>query len=388
MIHYIDELTKEDLKGKKVLLRLDLNVPLKDGEIEDPTRLDRVIPTVDFLREKEAQVIIISHIENKEGENESLFMVWNYLNGFFPLEFCPTYFTPEAVEKILNLKDKGVLMMENVRFNPGEKENDQDFAKKLSQMGDIYVNDSFAVDHRKHASLTTLPYMMPHYGGLLLKEEIENLSKALFPKTPFVFIIGGAKFETKIPLIKKYLDKADKVFVGGALANNFFKEKGWEVGTSLVSDGDFDLREALENSKLVLPVDVTVTNKAGDVSFKKPEDVGKSDCIVDVGPETLKQLETILDGAKTVLWNGPLGNYEAGFADKTESLAEMLADLTSNGVETILGGGDSIASIHKLNLAHKFTFISTGGGAMLDYLVNETLPAIEALSDEQKVESL
>src|SRR3989344_6269835 len=206
MIHYIDELTKGDLKGKKVLLRLDLNVPIKDGEIEDATRLDKIIPTVDYLREKEAQVIIISHLENKEGENESLFLVWNYLNGFFPVEFCPSYFTPESVEKILNLKDKGVLLFENVRFNVGEKENDQDFAKKLSQMGDIYVNDSFAEAHRKHASLVTLPYLMPHYGGLLLKEEISHLSKAFNPKRPFIFIIGGVKFGTKLPLIKKYLE--------------------------------------------------------------------------------------------------------------------------------------------------------------------------------------
>jgi len=388
MIHYIDELTKGDLKGKKVLLRLDLNVPIKDGEIEDATRLDKIIPTVDYLREKEAQVIIISHLENKEGENESLFLVWNYLNGFFPVEFCPSYFTPESVEKILNLKDKGVLLFENVRFNVGEKENDQDFAKKLSQMGDIYVNDSFAVGHRKHASLTTLPYLMPHYGGLLLKEEIKHLSKAFNPKRPFVFILGGAKFDTKLPLIKKYLEKADFVFVAGALTSDLFKAKGFEVGTSLVSEGNFDLKGVIDNPKLVLPVDVTVTNKAGDVSFKKPEDVKKSDCIVDVGPETLEQLKTLLNGVKTVLWNGPLGNYEAGFSDKTESLAGLLAELTSKGAETILGGGDSIASIHKLNLAHKFTFISTGGGAMLEYLVNENLPALQALEDEQKVENL
>ena len=388
MIKYIDELTTTDLKGKKVLLRLDLNVPLKDGEIEDTTRLDRIIPTVDFLREKEAQVIIISHLENKEGENESLYMVWSYLNGFFPVDFCPTFFSPESVQKILNLKDKGVLMMENVRFNPGEKQNDQDFAKKLAQMGDIYVNDSFAVDHRKHASLTTLPYLMPHYGGLLLKQEIENLKKAFNPENPFIFIQGGAKFETKIPLIKKYLQKADTVFVGGALMINFFKEKGFEVGTSLISEGDFELKELLENPKLILPVDVTVTGKNGKVSFKKPDEVLKSDCIVDVGVETLEQLKTILKDAKTIIWNGPMGNYEEGFKDKTESFAEIIAEATTNGAESIVGGGDTLASINSLGLDHKFTFISTGGGAMLDFLVNETLPALQALEDEQKVESL
>ncbi len=376
---YIDELGKEELEGKRVLLRLDLNVPIHEGEIEDTTRLDRIIPTVDFLREKNAQIIILSHLENKEGENESLLLVWDYLKGFFPVEFCPTYFTPEALEKVLELKDKGVLMFENIRLNPGEKENDQDFAKKLSQMGDIYVNDSFGVNHRKHASLTTLPYLMPHYGGLLLKEEIQNLSKAFSPVSPFLFILGGAKFDTKLPLLKKYLEKADTVFVGGALANDIFKAKGFEVGTSLVSSGNISLEEIVTNPKLMIPVDVTVTDSKGKVSFKKPEEVEAEDCIVDVGPETIQALKAVIENTKTIVWNGPLGNYEAGFKDKTEALAEIIADASKDGTESIVGGGDTVASIKTLGLEHKFTFVSTGGGAMLEYLESETLPVLEAL---------
>jgi phosphoglycerate kinase len=380
MIKYIDELGKEELKGKRVLLRLDLNVPVEDGIITDTHRLDKAISTVDYLRLQEAKVIILAHLENKEGGNESLLPIYDHLNGFFKLDFCPTYFTPEAVEKVLKLEDKNVLLFENVRINPGEKENDSDFSKKLSQMADFYVNDAFSVSHRKHASIVGVPEFLPHYGGLLLREEIENLSKVFQPKHPFVFILGGAKFVTKLPLIKKYLNIADTVFVGGALANDVFIEEGFEVGKSLVSKGDFGIKEMLTNPKFKTFKDVTVTNESNEVLFKEPSEVGKNDCIVDAGPETLNHFREVLNEAKTIVWNGPLGNYEKGFADKTESLAEMIAEFTEkNGAESIVGGGDTVASINKLGLDDKFTFISTGGGAMLDFLVNETLVGLQAL---------
>ncbi len=379
---YIDELKKEDLQGKRVLLRLDLNVPLTDTGIGDTYRLEKAVSTVDFLREMEAKTIIIAHLENKEGGNDSLLPIWNYLNGYFKTDFCPTYFSPEAIEKVLKLEDKGVLLFENVRVNPGEKENDKEFAKKLSQMADIYVNDAFSVSHRKHASIVGVPEFLPHYGGLVLKEEIENISKAFNPKRPFVFILGGAKFETKLPLIKKYLEKADTVFVGGALANDVLKVSGHEVGTSLVAKSveGLGIEDMIKNPKFKTFVDVTVTNEKGYVSLKKIDELKSDECIVDSGPETVEELKKIISEAKTVVWNGPLGNYEKGFSDKTEQLAEIISSLTSDsGVESIIGGGDTIASIQKLKLEHKFTFVSTGGGAMLDYLVNETLPGIEAL---------
>ncbi len=378
MIKYIDDLEVEDLRGKRVLLRLDLNVPVENGEITDTNRLDRVIATVDFLREKEAQIVIIAHLENKDGGNESLFPIYHHLNGYFPLEFCPTFFTAESVDKLLKMENKSVLLFENVRTNAGEKENDPEFAKKLAQMGDIYVNDAFSVSHRKHASIVGVPEFLPHYGGLLLRQEIEHISKVFNPEHPFVFILGGAKFETKLPLIKKYLDSADKVFVGGALANDIFKTKGLEVGKSLVSK-NADLTDIINNPKLLTSVDVTVTKPDGASSFKKPEEIEADETVVDAGPETLEQFKKILDGAKTIVWNGPLGNYEIGFKDKTESLAEIIAEATANGAQSIIGGGDTVASINTLGFEHKFSFISTGGGAMLDYLVNETLVGIEAL---------
>ena len=382
-IKYLDELGKEDLEGKRVLLRLDLNVSVVEGKVFDDFDIQKIIPTVDFLRNKNAQTIILAHIEDNHGEPTTLLPVLDYLKGYFTVDFCPTYFTPEAVDKVLKLENKGVLLFENVRINPGEKENDSEFAKKLSQMADIYVNDAFGVSHRKHASIVGVPEFLPHYGGLLMRQEIKRLSK-VFNATnsslhPFVFILGGAKFDTKLPLIKKYLQIADWVFVGGALANDIFKAKGFEVGTSLVSEGEFNLASIIQDPKLKLPVDVTVTKVNEKVGFKNPEGVLKDECIVDAGPKTVEQIKSLLSGVKTVVWNGPLGNYELGFKDRTEMLSKIIVKATTAGTESVVGGGDTIASISKLGLKHKFSFISTGGGAMLDFLLDETLVGIQSL---------
>jgi 3-phosphoglycerate kinase len=387
MIKYIDEVT--NLKGVKVLLRLDLNVPIVDGKVTDPYRMERSLQTIDFLRHNEAQTIIIAHCEGKESS--TLLPMWDYLKGFLPIDFCPTFFTPDAIDKLLKMQNGGVLLFENLRINDGEKSNDPEFAKKLAQMADIYVNDAFSVSHRKHASIVGLPQIMPHYGGLLLREEIENLSKVFSPEHPFIFFLAGAKFETKLPLIKKYLDVADKVFVGGALASDIFKAKGFEIGKSLASDssaGDFGIPELLKNPKLIFPTDVTVTGADDSVAFKKQNEITTDEIIVDAGPETIVELKNILNGSsignspKTIVWNGPLGNFEKGFGDKTEQLAELIADATVKGARSIVGGGDTLSSIRKLGLEEKFSFVSTGGGAMLDFLVNETLPGIEALQDK------
>lgn len=376
MIKYIDEV--ENLKGVKVLLRLDLSVPIINSKLATTFQIDRVLKTIDFLRSKEAQIIIISHAEdNSDG---SLLPMADYLNGFFPVQYSPTYFTPDAIDKLLKLDNKGVLLFGNLRANSGEKANDPEFAKKLSQMADIYVDDAFSVCHRKHASIVSVPQFLPHYGGLLLREEIENLSKVFNPKHPFIFLLGGAKFETKLPLIKKYLDTADCVFVGGALASDIYKAKGFEIGKSLTSDGDFGIPELLKNPKLIFPVDVTVTKADGLVAFKKQNEIALDETIVDAGPQTITELKNVLSGAKTVVWNGPLGNFEIGFGDKTEQFAELIAEATTNGAESIVGGGDTLSSIKKLGLEEKFSFVSTGGGAMIDFLVNETLPGIDALA--------
>jgi phosphoglycerate kinase len=301
----------------------------------------------------------------------------DYLNGFVKTEFAKDLFSPVTIKLVADMQDGDVLMLENLRLDPGEKANDPEFAKKLAAYGDLYVNDAFSVSHRKHASLVGVPKLLPSYFGLQFLKEVENLSKAFTPTHPFLFILGGAKFDTKLPLIEKYLAKADHVIVVGALANNVYKTRGYEVGTSLVSLGEFGIEAMLPNPKFVVPCDVTIKKPDGSLSLKSADKVELDEYIGDVGPETISTIEGLVIDASLIVWNGPLGNYEAGFFDKTEQLAQIIADSKAT---TIVGGGDTLASIEKLGLMDKFTFVSTAGGAMLDFLVNETLPAIGALT--------
>lgn len=363
-----------DVAGKRVLLRVDLNTPVVDGKVSDPYRIDQIIPTIDMLRLKKAKIIILAHTETKG--NTSLWPMADYLNGFVKVHFAKDLFSAETVSMIADMEDGDVVMLENLRSDEGEKANDEAFAKKLAQYADIYVNDAFSVSHRKHASVVGVPQFLPSYAGPLFINEVENLSKAFNPSHPFVFILGGAKFDTKLPLIEKYLDKADGVVVVGALANNVFKTKGFEVGVSLVSPGDFGIDAMLNNPKFVAPVDVTVKKADGSMEIKKANEVLVDEYIGDAGSETVEKIGELVKNASLVVWNGPLGNYEEGFTEQTEKLAEIIA---GSDATTIVGGGDTLASIEKLNLAHKFSFVSTAGGAMLDFLVNETLPGIDAL---------
>ncbi|MHB1316646.1 MAG: phosphoglycerate kinase [Minisyncoccota bacterium] len=363
-----------DIAGKRVLLRLDLNTPVIDGKVTDSYRIDQAIPTIDMLRLKKAKIIIIAHTES--GDNTTLHPMFDYLNGFVPVHFAKDLFSAETIKMITDMEDGDVVMLENLRLDDGEKGNSEDFAKKLSQYADLYVNEAFSVSHRKHASIVGIPKFLPSYFGPLFINEVENLSKAFVPKHPFVFILGGAKFDTKLPLIKKYLDRADYVVVAGALANNIFKTQGFEVGSSLVSEGDFGIEEMLKDPKFIFPTDITVKKLDGTMEIKKTNEVLPDEYIGDVGGETLEKISELVKDASLVVWNGPLGNYEAGFTEETEKLAQIIADSSAT---TIVGGGDTLASIEKLGLMDKFTFVSTAGGAMLDFLVNETLPGINAL---------
>lgn len=364
-----------DLEGKRVIIRLDLNAPVVDGKITDTYRIDRIVSTLDLLHIKKAKTIIVAHTES--GDNTSLFPMWEYLNGILPVAFCKDYFTPEAVAYVADLPDGGALMFENVRNNPGEKTNDPEFAKKLASYADLYINEAFSVSHRPHASIIGLPQFLPHYAGPLFISEVENLSKSFSPSHPFLFIIGGAKFETKLPLIQKFLKSADIVFVGGALATDIFKAKGYEVGASLVSEGEFNVKELLSNEKLVYPSDVVVKEEGGGSAVRDVDAVQKDDYIADMGPKTIEVLKGEIQKAQFILWNGPMGNYELGFTKPTEELATLIAE---SDAETIVGGGDTLASIESLGMLEKFSFVSTAGGAMLDFLANETLPGIEALT--------
>ncbi|NQV88182.1 MAG: phosphoglycerate kinase [Parcubacteria group bacterium] len=365
----------KDLRGKRVLLRADFNVPINNnGEVEDIFRIEKTLPTINFLREAGAKTIIVSHFGSKESK--SLKPVYLYLEKNFPVTFLEHPYSGANDPELSQMSNGDVVLLENLRFNDGEKNNDEKFAKFLASLADIYVNDAFSASHREHASIVGVPKHISGYAGILFIEEVDNLSKAFHPTRPFLFVLGGAKFDTKLPLIKKFIPLVDNIFVGGALANNFFKETGKSVGRSLVSEGDFDLKELIGNKKIILPTDVVVKN-GEEISTKTPDQILPEDFIWDAGEKSIDEIKKILFESKFVLWNGPLGNFEIGFKQGTLNLAKIIAE---SDVESIVGGGDTLAAIKELGLYNKFSFVSTGGGAMLDFLANEMLPGIEVLN--------
>lgn len=371
------------LKGKKVLLRVDVSVPVEGGMILDDFRIRKIVPTLRFLRDHGARTLIIAHAGR--DPSESLVPVRDYLKTEFSgLLFCEDLFGTETVASIESLQDGGLLLFENIRKYPEETANDKEFTRRLASLADTYVNDAFAVSHREHASLVGVPRYLPSYIGLLFEEEMTHLSRALHPPHPALFVLAGAKFETKIPLLKKFLSIADTLFVGGELANELFKRKGFEVGDSVVAEENFGVEELLTSEKVVLPVDVRVHSGEGVVADRRPDEITPGEKILDAGAQTAGQLKALSSEARFVLWNGPLGNYENGFEEGTEALARILAE--SDAV-SVVGGGDTLAAIAKLNLEEKFTFVSTGGGAMLDFLADETLPGIEAIKKQTNNES-
>ena len=343
----------KNLKDKKVLMRVDFNVPIKNGEILDDFKIRKALPTIKFLQRKGAEVILISHL-GKDG-TESMKPVADCLKKYIK---------------------KNIILLDNIRKFPGEVKNDLNFARKLAKLGDIYVNDAFSVSHRSHASIVSLPKFLPSYAGFQLEEEIKNLSKVFKkPKHPFLCITGGAKFSTKIPLIRKYLRSADYVFVGGALSNNFLKAQGYEIGKSLVNNTNYNFKEILKNRKLILPEDIVV--KSGNRLINKRIDkIKKDEIILDIGSKTTKNLVRLVEKSKFILWNGPLGKYESSGARSTEKILRLVAN---SKIESIIGGGDIVALVSQMKLENKFSFVSTGGGAMLDFLTTGTLPGIKAL---------
>ncbi len=363
---------EKDLRGKRVLVRLDLNVPIVGNEVRDDFRIQRSLPTLRFLREAGAKIIIISHLESEA--TESLSRIAAYIGRNLPIKAFVTNYA-DAPSVIATMQEGEIIMLENLRKDAGEKENNPVFASRLANLADIFVNDAFAVAHRSHASVVSIPKLLPSFAGPLLATEIEELSKAFNPEHPFLFILGGAKFDTKLPLIEKFIGIADHVFVGGALANDVYKEKGFEVGQSLVSKTQVNLSHIVDSPRLIVPTDVMASSASSRMA-KSPEHVSPDEKIMDAGPQTVAELSDLLNDIKFVLWNGPVGDYEKGFAEGTEGIAEAIV---ASGATSIIGGGDTIAVVAKLGLLDKFTFASTGGGAMIEFLAKGTLPGIEAL---------
>jgi 3-phosphoglycerate kinase len=368
---------EKNLFGKRAIVRVDWNIPIEGGKVVDDYRIKQTLPTIDHLLNEGAKVIILSHLES--AETNTLKPIADHLHGRIPLYFCPDILGADAKKAVSELKEGEALLLENLRNDDGEKNNSEAFAKSLSEYGDIFVNDAFSASHRSHASIVGLPKFLPSYLGKRFQEEMSELSKVFYPKKPFLFILGGAKFDTKIPLIEKFIHIADTIFVGGALAHNFFKEQGKEIGKSLISQGDYHLKEKLETGKIMLPVDGTILSD-GHIRMDSMDHVSITDTVVDAGPETILNIREKISEASSILWNGPLGNYEKGYRQQTLELARALSE---SGKETIVGGGDTLAAIRELGIFDKFSFVSTGGGAMLDFLAAGTLPGIEAIKERK-----
>ncbi|MDB5265035.1 MAG: Phosphoglycerate kinase [Parcubacteria group bacterium] len=372
------------LENIPVLVRTALNVPVKDGKVAGAFRLHRALPTINYLRERHARVVLIGHIGEKG--TETLEPVYRAMKEMVPgLEFCPVTTGEAARAAVRQLAPGGVLMLENLRRDKGEVGNDKKFATALAELADVFVMDSFDVCHRPHASVVGVPELLPAYAGLLVEEEVRELSKALKPKHPSLAVIGGAKFSTKEPVLKKLLELYDHVFVGGALANDFMQALGKPVGKSLISGADkAAVKILLGNRKLALPLDYVLAPMGADRSVGRvaaTDDVQPEEAILDDGPKTSEMLNGYVAKAKTVLWNGPLGNYEHGFTDGTEAFAHAIA---KSPTHSIVGGGDTVAAIEKRGLTDHISFISTGGGAMLDFLAYGTLPGLKALDKKYK----
>ncbi len=372
----IDEVPAKELRGAYVLVRSDFNVPLDAaGDVVDTFRLRRGWDTLQYLSARGARVIVISHIGRKpEGTLEG---VARALRACGPVLFVPALRGHLVESARAGMRDGDIMLLENLRRDEREASGDESLARELAALASLYVDDAFAAAHRAHASIVALAHLLPAYAGLLLREEVRQIDAARAPAHPSLAILGGAKFETKEPLITLLLATYDKVFITGALANDVFKARGLPVGRSLTSD-TLPKEAVLAHPNLLAPVDVTVETPDKQARVKRPEDVSAEDTIVDVGPDSIALLAPHLANARFFLWNGPTGLYEKGYVHYTHALASLVAQ---SDARKVIGGGDTIAVLQESGVAHeRLGFLSTGGGAMLEYLLTGTLPGIEALA--------
>ncbi len=381
-----------DVQGKHVLVRVDFNVPVKEGVVGDDTRIRAALPTLKYLLEKGAALILCSHLGRPKGEVKpefSLRPVAEHLGKLLgkPVAFAEDCIGPKAVEAAKALKVGEVLLLENTRFHAGETKNDPEMAKQLAALADVYVNDAFGSAHRAHASTEGVTKFLPAVAGFLLEKEIKYLGQAVAdPEKPFVAILGGAKISDKIGVIKNLLTKADSILIGGGMANTFFKAEGYPVADSLVEDDALETAKEIlsqAGTKFRLPVDVVIADKFEADAAHKIMSTGPIPDgwrILDIGPETVTHFSKIISEAKTVVWNGPMGVFEfPEFAKGTFAIAQAAAE---SGAVTIVGGGESVAAVKQSGLADKITHISTGGGASLEMLEGLTLPGVAALQDK------
>jgi phosphoglycerate kinase len=386
--------TDADVAGKRVLVRVDFNVPLEDGKVTDDTRIRAALPTIEYLLDHEARVILVSHLGRPEGtgyEAEfSLAPVAAYLQELIgkPVAFATDTIGESAKQTAASLDNGQIALLENVRFDKREKKNDPEFARELASLADIYINDAFGAAHRAHASTAGVAEFLPSYAGALMANEVETLTSMLEdPKRPFVAILGGSKVSDKVKVIDALIDKCDKLIIGGGMCFTFLKAQGYSTGTSLMEEDWVERAGAmLKKAKdkgvdLLLPLDVVCADEFANDANKKVctvEDIPENMMGLDIGPATaIIYCEAIAD-ASSVFWNGPMGVFEMpSFEGGTRAVAEAVAGNTQ--ADTIIGGGDSVVAVNKFDLADKMTFISTGGGASMELVQGELLPGVEAL---------
>jgi phosphoglycerate kinase len=386
-----------DLRGKRVLARVDFNVPLEGDKITDDTRIRAAVSTLQYiLKQQPKSLILMSHLGRPKGGPEPKFSLAPVAPALAALLGKEVQFASDCVgtvaeEAAAKLPDGGVLLLENTRFHKGEEKNDLELAQQMAKLGDVYVNDAFGSAHRAHSSTEGLARYLPAVSGLLMEKELDYLSTTLeSPKRPFIAILGGAKVSDKIEVIESLLGKVDHLLIGGGMANTFFKAQGYNIGKSLVEDEAIDTARSLlqkGGEKLVLPVDAVIgdafDNNANVRTISVKDDVPDGWSIYDIGPNTIAAFGQKLSGAKTIIWNGPMGVFEIPkFAKGTNAIAQILADETSRGAVTIIGGGDSAAAVEQSGLANRITHISTGGGASLEMLEGKALPGVVALKDK------
>ncbi len=385
-----------DLKGKRVFCRVDFNVPMKDGEVTDDTRIRAAVPTIEYLVENGAKVILASHLGRPKGEvNEEMRLAaaGSRLSELLHKEVKSLKESiGESVEKEIGEMQQGdIILLENVRFHAGEEKNDDTLAKSFAELADVFVNDAFGAAHRAHASTAGIAKHLPSVSGLLLEKELDVLGKALSePERPFTAIIGGAKVKDKIGVIDHLLDKVDNLLIGGGLSYTFIKAQGHEIGNSLVEEDKLELARSFiqkaeeKGVKFYLPVDAIVADefsKDAETKQVKIEEIASDWMGLDIGPETAKLYADVIKNSKLVIWNGPMGVFEMEpFANGTRSVAEAMAETEAY---TVIGGGDSAAAVEKFDVADKMDHISTGGGASLEFMEGKELPGVTALTDKK-----
>jgi phosphoglycerate kinase len=388
-------LDRVDVKGKRILMRVDLNVPVENGVVTDSTRIERVAPAITEITDKGAKVILLSHFGRPKGRDptQSLKPVAAEVARIIkrPVKFADDCIGEPAEQAVAAMKPGEILCLENTRFHAGEEKNDPVFVAELAKLGDIWVNDAFSAAHRAHASTEGLGHKLPAYAGRTMQAELEALAKALEkPQRPLVAIVGGAKISTKLDLLGNLLDKVNALIIGGAMANTFLLAQGKNVGKSLVeTDLVSTAREIMDKAKagkreIILPVDVVVAEKFEAHASSRVVDAGKvgvTEMILDIGPRSIEQVISVLARAKTLVWNGPFGAFEMEpFDNGTAEVAEAVAELTAAGkLVSVAGGGDTVAALNVAGVADRLTYVSAAGGAFLEWLEGKRLPGVEVL---------